>query len=140
MQMSDSIQKINIFIKNNKYLWFYPKDKKNIKLLHKSNNKSQSKKHIKNLINSSKEKQIILFQFNYRKKTTKFFPTKFNIKITFFILKNNRLKEDRIEVIFFKDKNLKYALKNKTFLKIIKKFYFKQVKSKPLENLYYFIL
>ena len=77
---------------------------------------------------------------SHRKKTTKFFPTKFNIKITFFILKNNRLKEDRIEVIFFKDKNLKYALKNKTFQKIIKKLYFKQVKSKPLENLYYFIL
>lgn len=138
--MSDSIQKINIFIKNNKYLWFYPKDKKNSKLLHKSNNKSQSKKHIKNLIMSSKEKQIILFQFNYREKTTKFFPTKFNIKITFFILKNDRLKEDRTEVIFFKDKNLKYTLKTKTFQKIINKLYFKKLKSKPLENLYYFML
>lgn len=129
--------------KNNKYFWFYPKNKKEIKLIYKNNSKVNGKKNLKEKLNKYKFKSIIpivLLTIKYREKKSKLYPENSYVIINFFEYKNNRIYElkNTPGKVFFKNSFLEKNKFKTLYLKnIVKKFYFDQVKTALLNFKYY---
>lgn len=125
--------------KNNKYFWYYPESKSNIRFILNSNSKTTSinliKKHFKN-----KNIDLIQIQIKYKKTISKLYPDNLYVIVNYFQLKNNRLYslDKGPHKIFFKNS---FIIKNKfktSYLKnIIKKLYFKNKSSNLLDFKYY---
>ena len=125
--------------KNNKYFWFYPKSRKDIKMVLNINSKLESKKILKKKF-YNKDVALVLIKVLYREKTSKLFPDKIYILIDFFNLRNNRFKSDKEKLtgkVFFKNKTIKRGLKTSFLSRIVKKFYFDDVET-PLLNFKYY--
>lgn len=125
------MEKIINIAKNNKYFWFYPKSRNNIKTIINSNSKSKSKSIIRNKIN--KNIDLILIQIKYKKNTSKLFPENIFIHLTFYKIKNKRiyfLKNKLPGIVFFKNSFINKNNFKMSYLKnIVKKFYFDNIQT-----------
>jgi len=126
--------------KNNKYFWFYPKSKSEIKLVLNNNSKSESKNILKNKF-KNKTVDLILITLKNEKNTSKLFPENIYVIINFYKIENNRFYSNKDKIpgkVFFK----KSTLENKGFKtdylkKIVKKFFFDGIETKLLNFKYY---
>ena len=128
--------------KNNKYFWFYPKSKSEIKLVLNNNSKSKSKILLKDkFIKKNKEINLILIEIKYRETISKLYPENIYVIINFFKIKNNRFYSNNDKLpgkVFFKNSFLNNKGFNKQyFKKIVKKFYFNGIETKLLNFKYY---
>lgn len=135
------MEKVQELSKNNKYYWFYPKDRINIKFILHNNSLSDGKEFINDKFKNKKETDIILIQLKYTEKTSPLFPQNFHTVLNFFKVSNGKLRKVRNKnpgVVFFKNSLIKdKGFTVKYLKKIVKKFYFDGIET-PLLNFKYY--
>ncbi|ADO67246.1 hypothetical protein crov213 [Cafeteria roenbergensis virus] len=128
--------------KNNKYFWFYPKNRSEIKLVLNNNSKAESKDILKKkFIKKNKTIDLVLVTIKNELTITKLFPENIYTLINFYKIENNRFYSNKNKLpgkVFFKkvflDKN---SFKTEYLKKIVRKFYFDGVVTKLLNFKYY---
>lgn len=127
--------------KNNKYFWFYPKSKSEIKYILNNNSKSKAKELLKNILKNKHNPDIVLVEVRYKEKTSKIFPENVLVHITFYQIKDNKfssVKNKLPGIIFFKNLFInKNGFKISYLKNIVKKFYFDKLVTKPMNFKYY---
>jgi len=135
------MEKTKEISKNNKYFWFYPKSKKDIKLVLNINSKSESKKLLKEKFLNKKLVNLVLVKLNFKPRTSKLFPENTYVTVEFYNIENNKfykLRQKLPGMVFFKNKFIENNGFKKNYLKkIVKKFYFDGLETKILNWKYY---
>lgn len=135
------MEKVQELSKNNKYFWFYPKDKSNIKFILHNNSLTEGKEFIKEKFSKKKDTDIILIQTKFTEKTSPLFPQHFHTVLTFYQTKNGRLykiKNKNPGIVFFKNSFIESkGFSSKYLKKIVKKFYFDEIETPLLNYKYY---
>lgn len=135
------MDKVSDISKNNKYFWFFPKNKNDIKYILNINSKSKAKAELKNKLKNKQNIDLVLVQVNFKDKTSRIFPEKVFVHITFYQVRNGRfssVKNKLPGVIFFKDSFINNkGFKTRYLKNIVKKFYFEGLETKLMNFKYY---
>ena len=135
------MEKVSDISKNNKYFWFYPKSRSEIKYILNINSKSKAKTALKEKLKNKTDLDLVLVEVKHKEKTSKIFPENVFVHITFYQVRNGRfssVKNKLPGIIFFKNSFInKNGFKTSYLKNIVKKFYFDGLVTKPMNFKYY---
>ena len=135
------MEKVKDISKNNKYFWFYPKNKKNIKYILNINSKSQAHHALKKKLKNRQNIDLVLIEVRYKNKTSKIFPENVYIILTYYQVKDGKfssIKNKLPGVVFFKNTFIQENGFKTSYLKhIVKKFYFDGVITRLMQFKYF---
>jgi hypothetical protein len=133
------MEKIKNKVTKYKYFWYYPKNKNNIILITKGDNKTETKKKLLSKM-KNKEKNIVLITLKYKDKVTNLSPGHIIVSFTEYQINNNKiteLKKGKSGAIYYDKEYLKEAgFKYKDLKNIIKKVFIDNRKVNPFGEFY----
>ena len=138
------MEKVKDISKNNKYFWFYPKNKKQIKYILNVNSKSKAKEALKKKLKNRQNLDLVLIQVKFKDETSKIFPENVFIHLSYYQVKDGKfshIKNKLPGIVFFKKSFIeKHGLKTSHLKYIVKRFYFDGVVTRLMQFKYFYNL